>query len=87
MKATLLSRRSAMRRQHPLAYSSSSGETRPSSSSESPAEDKCAVCYAGERNCAMVPCGHTFCKECVDKMARCPLCRTVKQSSLVIYKS
>eukprot|EP00966_Prymnesium_polylepis_P061466 1426442-Prymnesium_polylepis.1 len=44
---------------------------------------KCAVCVGPLRQCvALVPCGHLFCKQCIDRWSRaregnntCPTCR------------
>jgi hypothetical protein len=45
----------------------------------------CTVCCAGEKNCAIVPCGHTFCRPCVDKVQVCPICRSEKTMALNLF--
>lgn len=38
---------------------------------------RCVVCYKKERKYLVAPCGHyKLCKECVQKVANCPICRT-----------
>ncbi len=40
---------------------------------------ECTVCYSQEKNTVLVPCGHTFCKPCVERLFRgnrkCAMCR------------
>ncbi len=31
---------------------------------------ECTVCYSREKNTVLVPCGHTFCKPCVEQLFR-----------------
>ena len=37
----------------------------------------CSICFNNEKNCALVPCGHLFCKQCMEQTmrAQCPICR------------
>lgn len=37
----------------------------------------CTICFHSEKNCALVPCGHLFCKTCMQQTmrAQCPICR------------
>ena len=40
----------------------------------------CPICMDNKIDVALRPCGHTFCKECIekfieDKMSQCPICR------------
>ena len=45
----------------------------------------CTVCCSVEKNCAIVPCGHMFCRACVDKVSLCPICRTEKVAALNVF--
>jgi len=50
-------------------------------------ERLCAVCMVNERTMAMVPCGHTFCGECIAGMmaVECPTCRMSNVQPIRIY--
>ena len=41
----------------------------------------CSICYEAFDNETEIPCGHSFCKKCIDRWAEtnntCPLCREV----------
>jgi hypothetical protein len=43
------------------------------------------VCFDNDKRCAIIPCGHTFCRMCVDKVTLCPTCRAPKQSALDVF--
>jgi hypothetical protein len=61
--------------------------------SASPEEDhdvvavdmRCSICCVGEKRVALHPCGHMFCRPCVDKVDRCPVCRQLKTGALSLY--
>lgn len=43
-------------------------------------ETECQICMNNKKNCLLVPCGHTFCRKCVDYWQQtnknsCPTCR------------
>jgi hypothetical protein len=51
-------------------------------------EFECSVCEHAQVDCALVPCGHTFCVDCVRRWQRagaargdmrCPMCNAVAQ--------
>jgi chromosome segregation ATPase len=35
----------------------------------------CPICYEERQPCALVPCGHTGCRECLSMLKRCHICR------------
>jgi len=49
----------------------------------------CCVCFANEREVALVPCGHRcLCKDCSEKFpsgSKCPLCREVVTASITVF--
>jgi hypothetical protein len=49
--------------------------------------EKSRMCFCDEYSIetALVPCGHTFCFECVDKATKCHLCRSEFTSKLKLY--
>jgi late competence protein required for DNA uptake (superfamily II DNA/RNA helicase) len=51
----------------------------------------CPVCFEREVNTVLLPCGHTYCKECADidrtRYAKCPQCRSNVNSRVKIYFS
>ena len=36
---------------------------------------RCNICVVNRKDVVLIPCGHTVCHECVDKMIVCPHCR------------
>ena len=49
---------------------------------------RCAVCLFNAVNRIFVPCGHTFCSECVERFTRnypCPQCRTPFQTAMIFF--
>ena len=48
-------------------------------------ERTCPVCFDGGSSCVLIPCGHIFCRNCVSKVALCPICRRKKESSVVVW--
>lgn len=45
----------------------------------------CPVCLDNGRNVALVPCGHTLCRECAARVRPCPVCRSPIASILTLY--
>ena len=35
----------------------------------------CTICERSPRDCVLTPCGHTFCRECAERLATCANCR------------
>ena len=48
---------------------------------------QCPVCMDRLRDCALRPCGHAFCQQCVNELVRprCPLCREFIFAKLPIF--
>ncbi|OQR82544.1 hypothetical protein ACHHYP_20786 [Achlya hypogyna] len=46
----------------------------------------CVVCLENQINCALVPCGHTFCLGCAVQLDKCPICRQTSVSPLPIFR-
>ena len=48
---------------------------------------ECSVCYEkiGEKNNCITPCGHTFCKTCINSIRKCALCRVRINKTVRIY--
>ncbi|OQS02071.1 hypothetical protein THRCLA_05529 [Thraustotheca clavata] len=46
----------------------------------------CVICLQTPINCALVPCGHTFCLHCAVQLTKCPICRQPSVSPLPIFK-
>lgn len=46
----------------------------------------CSVCYTNDITHCLNPCGHTYCKTCIDKMSRnCAGCRSIFTSSIKLF--
>ena len=46
----------------------------------------CIICLDKSKEYAIIPCGHwCVCRDCVEKITRCPVCRTRKENALRIY--
>lgn len=46
----------------------------------------CTICYSNKISHCLNPCGHTFCKSCIDRMGRsCSSCRTGFQSQIKMF--
>ena len=56
---------------------------------EVPTEKVCKVCYIVEKNTAIVPCGHQFCKICAERVkeekGECPMCKQKIVFLLTLY--
>ena len=42
----------------------------------------CVVCFEAPKNTALVPCGHTLCERCAERIDKCPTCRVVVKQRL-----
>ena len=42
----------------------------------------CAVCFEAPKNTALVPCGHSLCERCAERVDKCPTCRVVVSQRL-----
>lgn len=49
--------------------------------------NKCDICCVNDKNYACVPCGHVYCKSCIDKANTCPMCRKIITSKLKLHLS
>ena len=49
------------------------------------ASEECPICLDNSRNMALVPCGHTFCRTCGERLTSCPICRAAIQSRVNTY--
>ncbi len=46
----------------------------------------CPICYDTQyKMVAMIPCGHTYCISCANKIGSCPICKNVHKTSRVKY--
>jgi len=36
----------------------------------------CSICLEKGKSIVLIPCGHTFCKKCPEKLLECPICRS-----------
>jgi hypothetical protein len=46
----------------------------------------CSICYTNQISHCLNPCGHTFCKSCIDRMLRiCAGCRTNYNSTIKLF--
>jgi Zinc finger, C3HC4 type (RING finger) len=45
----------------------------------------CSICCQHEKNIVCVPCGHTFCRGCVERCRECPLCRAPIQTAQQMF--
>jgi hypothetical protein len=54
-----------------------------------PQVEKCPVCWEAPKTAAMVPCGHTLCRVCAQRIvsssARCPICRGAVTTVLPLF--
>jgi len=57
----------------------------PSASASQSSE--CTICLDTKVSIALIPCGHTFCQQCVLRLDKCAICRKSIQSQLRIYMS
>ena len=39
-------------------------------------EIECKICYVNKINLVIIPCGHVFCRKCLQTQNVCPYCRT-----------
>ena len=47
---------------------------------------QCVVCLSNTRTHMCMPCKHLcMCKECIEQVEQCPICRTNIQSTMVVY--
>ena len=65
-------------------------DTRPADSSSTKVREQddemlCKICYQSKNGIALIPCGHLFCKECVQKLVKCPLDMQAITKKVVIY--
>ena len=37
--------------------------------------NKCQICYDSDIDTLIIPCGHTFCRKCIEKFTVCHYCR------------
>jgi hypothetical protein len=52
----------------------------------STAVQKCSVCWdVMNTMICLVPCGHTLCEQCVNKVNNCPTCRQFIQQTVKVY--
>lgn len=45
---------------------------------------ECPVCYAATKN-AVIICGHACCRNCLDKVDTCPVCRKIFNAIFELY--
>jgi hypothetical protein len=47
----------------------------------------CSICYHNQKSCALVPCGHLFCEDCITSTftAVCPVCRREFTAKLGVF--
>lgn len=47
----------------------------------------CSICFINEKNLALIPCGHLFCSNCIEKTftAVCPNCRRDFKDKLLVF--
>lgn len=47
----------------------------------------CAVCYDNPKNCCLTPCGHMFCRVCINSLTnkRCPYCNLQYKECINLY--
>ena len=52
-----------------------------------PSTQECPLCMDGDREIALVPCGHVLCAGCAGRHAResCPMCRQDVASTMRVY--
>ncbi len=65
----------------PAGFSVASGSETAGSS------DACCICFDGELDCGLIPCGHRVCRECGPPLVTglCPLCRGQVTAVLTLY--
>ena len=47
--------------------------------------NKCTICYNTTINHCCVPCGHTYCYECINKTNNCYICRGIIRNKIKLY--
>ena len=47
--------------------------------------NKCTICYNTTITHCCVPCGHTYCYECINKTNNCYICRGIIRNKIKIY--
>lgn len=45
----------------------------------------CKICFDKKVEIAIIPCGHTFCENCIFNSKSCPMCRSDIKSKLKIF--
>ena len=50
------------------------------------ARQLCKVCFVGEANMALMPCGHCLCIACANRLTDCPMCRTHIRGTLRTFQ-
>jgi hypothetical protein len=45
----------------------------------------CKICFSGEMECALIPCGHTLCRACAARVTQCPFCTTTFYSTQALF--
>jgi hypothetical protein len=50
--------------------------------------DECRVCFEGEADHCLVPCGHSgLCKDCAFRFKECPFCKKHVRHPMKLYRS
>ena len=47
--------------------------------------NKCTICYNSTINHCCVPCGHTYCSDCINKTNNCYICRGIIRNKIKLY--
>ena len=47
--------------------------------------NKCTICYNTTITHCCVPCGHTYCSDCINKTSNCYICRGIIQNKIKLY--
>ena len=46
---------------------------------------ECSICMSRNKDCIMIPCGHTFCSICSYNFYDCPMCRLKIEKKIKIF--
>lgn len=45
----------------------------------------CVICMEGEKDVALIPCGHRYCSKCSLPLKTCPECRQKVEAQLKLF--
>jgi hypothetical protein len=47
--------------------------------------NKCSICFNNPISYCCIPCGHTYCYDCINKTNNCYICRAIISNKIKLY--